>query len=94
MKSERPWVLRGAAANRLGQHAPNHIASGSSESTSPLEPLVTNDDIEQAFHVTRRWIELERAAGRFPEPDVMLGRLPRWYAQTIRDWLSAKGGQS
>jgi predicted DNA-binding transcriptional regulator AlpA len=52
-----------------------------------LEPLLSLDDVAKLLSVSRRWLERERAAGRVPKPDFMVGRCPRWRAATIRRWI-------
>ncbi len=49
------------------------------------------DEIAKALGVCRRTIEKERSAGRFPPPDLHIGKLPLWCPETIRAWI-ARGG--
>ena len=37
--------------------------------------------------MSRRAIERERAAGRFPRPDLTIGKMPLWRLETVRAWL-------
>src|SRR5262249_11959665 len=47
-----------------------------------------------ATGIPRRTLERERAAGRFPAPDVVIGKRPRWKSATITAWIdSQKGGR-
>jgi len=46
------------------------------------------DDVALMIGVSRRLIERERSAGRFPMPDRKLGNCPLWRVETIRDWLN------
>jgi hypothetical protein len=39
---------------------------------------------------SRRALERERSAGRFPPPDLTIGRMPLWRPQTVHRW--AEGG--
>jgi predicted DNA-binding transcriptional regulator AlpA len=50
------------------------------------------DELASALGVSRRTIERERSAGRFPKPDLCIGKAPLWKPQTIRDWID-KGGR-
>jgi predicted DNA-binding transcriptional regulator AlpA len=51
------------------------------------------DQVADSLGMSRRAIERERAAGRFPAPDLHIGKAPLWRPETIRDWLdSRKGG--
>ena len=50
-------------------------------------------DLPRALGVSRRTIEGERAAGRFPRPDLKMGRIPLWRRQTIDRWLAQGGGK-
>ena len=59
----------------------------------PLDRLTLRlDDVAAALGVSRRAIERERSAGRFPKPDITLGRMPLWRPETLRRWL-AEGGR-
>jgi hypothetical protein len=44
------------------------------------------DELAAALGVSRRAIERERAAGRFPRPDLSLGRIPLWSRDLVRAW--------
>jgi predicted DNA-binding transcriptional regulator AlpA len=45
------------------------------------------DDLAVALGMSRRTIERLRSAGRFPAPDLRVGRIPLWRPETIRTWL-------
>jgi predicted DNA-binding transcriptional regulator AlpA len=45
------------------------------------------DEVARSLGVSRRAIERERAAGRFPKPDLTIGRMPLWRPETVRAWL-------
>lgn len=49
------------------------------------------EDIVKALGVSRRAIERERSAGRFPRPDLTIGRMPLWRPETISRWLEGGG---
>jgi predicted DNA-binding transcriptional regulator AlpA len=49
------------------------------------------DDLPDALGVSRRTIERARAAGRFPKPDLHIGRMPLWRKATIEDWIDGGG---
>jgi excisionase family DNA binding protein len=51
------------------------------------------DDVARLLGLSRRWIERELSAGRFPAPDLRCGRRILWRPETVRAWV-AKGGQS
>jgi hypothetical protein len=58
-----------------------------------IEPLALRvDEVADALGVSRRIIERERAAGRFPKPDKHIGRCPLWRVETIKNMLVSKGG--
>lgn len=48
-------------------------------------------DVARSLGVSRRAIERERSAGRFPKPDVIVGRMPLCRPETIREWLGRAG---
>jgi predicted DNA-binding transcriptional regulator AlpA len=74
------------------------LTPGVSPVATPLDALASRlalrlDDVAAALGVSRRTIERERWAGRFPPPDRKIGKMPVWAPETIRDWLE-RGGRS
>jgi predicted DNA-binding transcriptional regulator AlpA len=51
------------------------------------------DELAAVLGVSRRALERERSAGRFPRPDLQIGRMPLWRPETIREWVG-RGGRS
>jgi hypothetical protein len=49
------------------------------------------DDVAAGFGVSRRLIERERAAGRFPAPSLRIGKVPLWTRECLVAWI-AEGG--
>ena len=45
------------------------------------------DEVAEALGISRRAVERERSAGRFPKPDIIVGRMPLWRPETIRGWI-------
>lgn len=57
-----------------------------------IEPLAYRiDELADALGVSRRAIERERAAGRFPRPDLTIGKMPLWRPETVRSFLERGG---
>ena len=52
------------------------------------------DEVAAALGVSRRLIERERSAGRFPQPDLTIGRAPLWTRKTLVRWIAGGGGRS
>lgn len=53
-----------------------------------LERLIYRmNDLSVVLGVSRRTIERERSAGRFPLPDLRIGKAPLWRVETIREWI-------
>ncbi len=67
---------------------------------APIERLTWRlADIVRALGVSRRTFERERSAGRFPKPDLHIGKAPLWRPGTVQAWIEdqartpqAKGG--
>ncbi len=68
---------------------------GDPEPTRPgIEPLAVNlNQLPGLIGVSRRTIERELSAGRFPQPDRRVGRRPLWRVATIEAWLAGGGGR-
>jgi predicted DNA-binding transcriptional regulator AlpA len=49
------------------------------------------DELADALGVSRRTLERERSAGRFPKPDRKVGKMPLWSPETIREWIGRGG---
>ncbi len=47
------------------------------------------DEVADALGMSRRAIERERSAGRFPKPDGKVGKCPIWKPATIEAWLDS-----
>ena len=56
-----------------------------------VEPLLSVRDVADALGCGRRTIERMRSAGKFPRPDLHVGKLPRWKRETLTRWI-AEGG--
>jgi hypothetical protein len=52
------------------------------------------DEVAAALGVSRRLIERERSAGRFPPPDLTIGRAPLWTRETLVGWIAKGGGKA
>src|SRR5271166_4219646 len=52
-----------------------------------MEPMLGIDDLAALLRCSRRLIERMRSAGKVPPPDLRVGRMPRWRAETIRQWI-------
>lgn len=58
-----------------------------------IPPLMSIGDVALILKISRRGVERFRSSGKFPRPDIQVGRLPRWKQKTVSDWIE-KGGQS
>lgn len=55
-----------------------------------LEPLLSIVEVAKLLGVSKRLIERDRAAGKFPRQDLTIGKLPRWKPETIRAWIESR----
>ena len=51
------------------------------------------DELAARLGISRRTIERERSAGRFPKADLKIGRMPLWKPKTIAQWIDRTGGK-
>ena len=57
-----------------------------------IEPMALRiDEVADALGLSRRAIERERAAGRFPKPDATIGKMPLWRPETVHSFLERGG---
>jgi predicted DNA-binding transcriptional regulator AlpA len=75
------------------QASPDTEAPSASSGDSHFATRLTLrlDELAETLGVSRRTIERERSAGRFPAPDLHLGRAPLWRPETIRRWIDGGG---
>jgi predicted DNA-binding transcriptional regulator AlpA len=50
-------------------------------------------DLSAALGISERTIERELSAGRFPRPDLHIGKMPLWTPETIRAWVESGGAR-
>jgi predicted DNA-binding transcriptional regulator AlpA len=62
------------------------------KSADALAPLLSQEDLAHVLNASRRTIERMRAAGKLPQPDVHIGKMPRWRPEMVRAWIE-RGGQ-
>jgi hypothetical protein len=67
----------------LGRSAPT--------SGLPLEPLLSIAALAATLACSRRVVERMRAAGKLPRPDLRVGKMPRWWVETIRTFIENGG---
>jgi hypothetical protein len=49
-----------------------------------------SDDITAQLNISDRYFRYMRSAGKFPEPDVRIGRLLLWADETVERWIAAQ----
>lgn len=75
-----------------GQPEPRKPAAATGRPVAPVERLALRlDEVAAALGVGRRTLERERSAGRFPAPDLSIGKAPLWSPETIRRWVEGGG---
>jgi len=57
-----------------------------------LEPLLSIVEVAKLLGVSKRLIERDRSAGKFPMHDLVIGRMPRWKPETVRAWIDSRAG--
>jgi predicted DNA-binding transcriptional regulator AlpA len=72
--------------------------SPTNRSTAPsVEPLprlaLRMAEVVKSLGISRRTLERERSAGRFPPPDLHIGKAPLWRPETLRAWVERGGGK-
>lgn len=56
--------------------------------TPAIVPLIwRKPDVAAALDISLREFERMVSSGRFPRPDVRIGRSPRWKPETVRNWI-------
>ncbi len=47
-------------------------------------------EVAEALGISRWTLERERSAGRFPSPDLKIGKAPLWRPESIRAWIDGQ----
>jgi len=71
------------------------VAAANAATAEPAAPkmLLRVDPIAESLSISRRTLERLIAAGRFPKPDVRVGRMGLWRPETVRAWLDGQRGR-
>ncbi len=86
--------MRTPKASTLAVHADDALPDGVVHISEPLARLTYRlADLPKVLSVSRRTIERERSAGRFPKPDIRIGKAPLWKPETIAAWVDRGGNQ-
>lgn len=59
----------------------------------PPKIAIRIDEVAARLSVSTRTIERERSAGRFPGPDLKIGKVPLWRPETIQRWVDEGGAR-
>jgi predicted DNA-binding transcriptional regulator AlpA len=71
---------------------PATLTAGLSPTDRPVDALAGRlalrlDEVAATLGVSRSAVERERRAGRFPKPDLTIGRMPLWQVESLRRWI-------
>jgi predicted DNA-binding transcriptional regulator AlpA len=61
---------------------------------TPLEPLLSIGELAETLRVSRRSVERMRSAGKLPKPDLHVGKMPRWTAAVLRQWIADQSAKN
>jgi predicted DNA-binding transcriptional regulator AlpA len=75
--------------NEALERQPKSAPAKPAPAALPLHERLTLriDELADALGVSRRVIERERSAGRFPAPNLTIGKMPLWCVESIREWM-------
>jgi predicted DNA-binding transcriptional regulator AlpA len=80
-------------ASTTRSHKATDSASHEARPAAPVERLTLRlKEVARSLGVDRRTVERQRSAGRFPPPDLKMGKMPLWKPETIRSWIENGGG--
>ena len=60
------------------------------QANHPVEHLLRLIQVAETLGISRRTFERERSAGRFPAPDLKIGKAPLWRPGTVQGWIEAQ----
>lgn len=70
---------------------PAPVAMADEPSPSVERLLLRLDEVARSLGFTERTLNRLRSAGKFPKPDVQVGRMPLWKPATVRAWIEQGG---
>lgn len=77
------------AATKTRSKKPKPATPERSTLPESTEVLLDREEVAAALRIsTRRFLTL-RAVGKYPAPDIMIGRLPRWTQTTHNRWVES-----
>lgn len=53
-----------------------------------LDEVIEMAEIVAALKITRQYLRIMILTGKYPRPDMYIGRLPRWKSSTHNRWVS------
>ena len=93
----RPWGADADGSDRDGaaSGARLHPTADDAMNSADVPNRLTYRIAEVAIMlgVSRRTIERELSAGRFPRADVRVGKSPLWSRETLTRWIAGGGGR-
>lgn len=69
---------------------PNNEAAVEPRPVDAVERLLRLAQVAATLGISRRTFERERSAGRFPAPDIKIGKTPLWRPGTVQSWIVAQ----
>jgi predicted DNA-binding transcriptional regulator AlpA len=75
------------SSNLAPDHGPSALGNGAN---GPPVLAYRLGGLARSLSVSRRWLEREINAGRFPEPDRKVGRVGLWKHETVTTWLAGR----
>jgi predicted DNA-binding transcriptional regulator AlpA len=80
--------------SRRPKLAPDNVPQGHITSLADKPSTQSTDrlalrlgELAKALGISRRTLERERSAGRFPMPDFKIGKAPLWRPGTVQAWI-------
>ena len=74
----------------MAKRKPKPKARGEPAIPPGVAVLLEPKQIAACLAVTDRTLRALRSTGEFPVPDLYLGRLPRWRAETLARWIESR----
>ncbi len=93
----KPSSRKRASENNQAEAAGHAVAQGVTGKAELPEGVTARlwrlETVALTLGVDRRTVERLRSAGRFPRPDIVIGRMPLWRPATIDAWIEAGGAK-
>jgi hypothetical protein len=85
-----PWECRGQAAVSSVPRPIQAVSSAEAPSDNTSDRMFGKQELADFLRISVRTLDRLDARRLIPEPDLTIGRSPKWLSETVKRWLATK----